>query len=99
MTIGYLQRGVFTAGDERASLSIRASIRCYPPATEQYADFADRRIYPRMLRIAADLPADYAGWPLPSDHPELLSSSTPPALIASQLDYLVVIEEIQKKGI
>ena len=60
MTIGYLQRGVFTAGGERASLSIRASIRCYPPATEQYADFADRRIYPRMLRIAADLPADYA---------------------------------------
>ena len=60
MTIGYLQRGVFTAGDERASLLIRASIRCYPPATEQYADFADRRIYPRMLRIAADLPADYA---------------------------------------
>ena len=60
MTIGYLQRGVFTAGAERASLLIRASIRCYPPATEQYADFADRRIYPRMLRIAADLPADYA---------------------------------------
>ena len=60
MTIGYLQRGVFTAGGERASLSIRASICCYPPATEQYADFADRRIYPRMLRIAADLPADYA---------------------------------------
>ena len=60
MTIGYLQRGVFTAGGERASLLIRASIRCYPPATEQYADFADRRIYPRMLRIAADLPADYA---------------------------------------
>ena len=60
VTIGYLQRGVFTAGGERASLLIRASIRCYPPATEQYADFADRRIYPRMLRIAADLPADYA---------------------------------------
>ena len=60
VTIGYLQRGVFTAGGERASLLIRTSIRCYPPATEQYADFADRRIYPRVLRIAADLPADYA---------------------------------------